>query len=134
MMAQNPSMLCLRPIYFVLGAWGSLSWRASRSGLRGCGGMNRLNSHFFLSTCADHLEGSSDALEIRGNDWETIDGKKILVHEFNARATIEDFSSKDIERVTEEAATAMKVKQIKVSERLSGYWSSFKSSRGRLEC
>ena len=61
------------------------------------------------------MEGSSDKLEIGGNAWETINGKKILVHEFDARASIDGFRSSEIESVPEKDATAKKVLQIKVN-------------------
>ena len=63
---------------------------------------------------SDHMKASDEDLEIAGNNWESISGKKILVHEFDGPASIDGFRSQEIESVSEELASAKKIEQLKV--------------------
>ena len=73
------------------------------------------------------MKASDEDLEIAGNMWESISGKKILVHEFDGPASIDGFRSQEIESVSEELASAKKIERLKVKYYINvhaaaGYW------------
>ena len=62
----------------------------------------------------DQINTTLEQLEIGGNAWESISGKKVIVHEFEGPTRIQGFSSKDIERVTTEETIERKIEALKV--------------------
>ena len=63
----------------------------------------------------DQTKTSLENLEIGGNAWEAISGKKIMVHEFEGPTTIDGFKSQEIESVPPDQAISKKIDVLKVS-------------------